>query len=160
MMICFVFTILTTTMALTDTTEYWWGIKEWWVNPITYYHVPVYNCSHRHHKHHQKAKHISQVNCKECLAKYEKGVPLPSNIKEFGTKGESRCTVTTDIMINEVDGSLDAPYTFSGQFHYVCDTGKIYKGATKYSPNFIGWGKYDFKGKRLKLQKIKRVKNI
>lgn len=51
-------------MSMTDTAEYWWGIKNRKpYNGPDYYHIPGLDCGHRHLF---EAKYVSDVNCTAC----------------------------------------------------------------------------------------------
>lgn len=51
-------------MSMSDTAEYWFDVKsrQPYYGP-DYYHVPNFECGHRHLF---EAKYIDQVNCKDC----------------------------------------------------------------------------------------------
>lgn len=56
-------------MALSDTAEYWHDIKKNYCGP-NYFHIPNYNCGHRHLF---EAKKLGDVNCKSCLKAIKEG---------------------------------------------------------------------------------------
>jgi hypothetical protein len=56
---------------MTDTAEYWWDVKRNY--PYTgpnYYHIPNFECGHRHLF---VAKFVDEVNCHECKQALKNG---------------------------------------------------------------------------------------
>lgn len=64
-------------MCLSDTAEYWSDVKNRKpYNGPDYYHIPNYDCGH---KHYFEAKFIDEVNCSECKKALIEG--LKHNLK-------------------------------------------------------------------------------
>lgn len=60
-------------MCMSDTAEYWFDVKNRRpYNGPDYYHIPGFECGHRHL---YEAKYVSDVNCKQCKAAIAKGHP-------------------------------------------------------------------------------------
>ena len=56
-------------MALTDTTEYWWSVKEHYIHKgPTYYHHPTYKCKHFniHTGNTLTTPYVEDITCTEC----------------------------------------------------------------------------------------------
>jgi len=118
-------------MALTDTAEYWWGVKRNYpyVGP-NYYHIPGAECGHRHLF---EAKRLGDVNCYSCLKLIKEGYDhkLPEGITESKSAKRRRLREEREIAEMEklygrcVCGALRTERKNS-------NTGELFLGCTRY----------------------------
>jgi len=76
-------------MCLSDTAEYWADARRSrpFYTGIQYYHIPNANCGR---KHHNEAKAIGDVNCRDCLQMIADGYEhsLPEGKTDFRSKSQ------------------------------------------------------------------------